>query len=82
VFVSHDNLADVPIERLEAAIASLASGLAARMERWLALVAEFDRREIEAVRWIDRAEVARMIQQQAIRDGLSLTALLLHLGGW
>lgn len=50
--------------------------------RATALVAEFDRREIEAVRWIDRAEVARMIQQQAIRDGLSLTALLLHLGGW
>ena len=50
--------------------------------RATALVGEFDRREIDAVRWIPRAEVRQMIREQTIRDGLSLTALLLHLGGW
>ena len=37
-------LAEIPIDRLEADIASLAADLARRLERWLALVAEFDRR--------------------------------------
>jgi hypothetical protein len=44
VFVSGADLAEVPIARLEADIASLAADLARRLERWLALVAEFDRR--------------------------------------
>jgi Domain of unknown function (DUF222)/HNH endonuclease len=43
-FVSESDLADLPIDRLEAAIASLADELGSRLERWLALVAEFDRR--------------------------------------
>lgn len=46
------------------------------------LVGAFDRQEIDAVRWVPRAEVQQMIRAQAIQDGLSLTALLLHLGGW
>ena len=37
-------LTEIPLDRLEADIASLASDLAQRLERWLALVAEFDRR--------------------------------------
>src|SRR5213075_10224 len=40
----------LPIDRLEADIASLAADLARRLERWLALVAEFDRRGA-ARRW-------------------------------
>ena len=36
----------MPNERLEAAIAESAANLAAGMCRWLALVAEFDRREL------------------------------------
>src|SRR4051794_19355266 len=40
----------MPIDRLEADIGSLAADLARRLERWLALVAEFDRRE-GARRW-------------------------------
>src|SRR4051794_30200692 len=44
VFVSESPIAALPIERLEAAIASLATELSARLEQWLALVAEFDRR--------------------------------------
>ena len=44
VFVVDTELTELPIERLEAAIESLATELAARLERWLALVAEFDRR--------------------------------------
>src|SRR4051794_15515452 len=37
-------LKELDIDRLEADIASLARDLTRRMERWLALVAEFDRR--------------------------------------
>src|SRR4051794_31434119 len=44
MFVPENALAKVPIDRLEADIASLAADLARRLERWLALVAEFDRR--------------------------------------
>jgi hypothetical protein len=44
VFVSEDDLSHIPLDRLEADIASLARDIAMRMERWLALVAEFDRR--------------------------------------
>lgn len=50
--------------------------------RAVALVGNFDPQEIDAVRWMTRAEVQQMIREQTIRDGLSLTALLLHLGGW
>lgn len=44
MFVSEIPPTELSIERLEAAIAALAADLAARLERWLALVAEFDRR--------------------------------------
>jgi hypothetical protein len=44
VFVPGTDLADLQIDRLEADIASLAEDLTRRLERWLALVAEFDRR--------------------------------------
>src|SRR3954451_13008575 len=44
MFVSETEISEVPIERLEADIASLAADLTRRLERWLALVAEFDRR--------------------------------------
>jgi Domain of unknown function (DUF222)/HNH endonuclease len=44
VFVPEDDLSQVPIDRLEADIASIASDLGRRLEQWLALVAEFDRR--------------------------------------
>jgi Domain of unknown function (DUF222) len=44
VFVSESVLSDLPIDRLEAGIASLAADLERRLERWLALIAEFDRR--------------------------------------
>jgi len=44
VFVSDLPLSELSIDRLESDIASLARDLAARLERWLALVAEFDRR--------------------------------------
>lgn len=44
MFVSEIDPGELSIERLEAAIASLAADLAARLEQWLALVAEFDRR--------------------------------------
>src|SRR4051812_12699242 len=43
VFVAAD-LAHIPIDRLEADIAWLARDLEQRLERWLAMVAEFDRR--------------------------------------
>jgi hypothetical protein len=48
----------------------------------VALAGEFDRGEIDAVRWVPREEVRQMIRSGALHDGLSLTALLLHLGGW
>src|SRR4051812_17573690 len=44
MFVAENDLAELPIDRLEADIASLAAELARRLEQWLALVAEFDRR--------------------------------------
>jgi hypothetical protein len=44
VFVPERDLADVSIDRLEASIASLAADLARRLEQWLGLVVEFDRR--------------------------------------
>jgi ADP-ribose pyrophosphatase len=50
--------------------------------RAVALAGEFDRSEIDAVRWVPREEARQMIRSGALRDGLSLTALLLHLGGW
>jgi 8-oxo-dGTP pyrophosphatase MutT (NUDIX family) len=50
--------------------------------RATALAGDFDRREIDAVRWVPRAEVQQLIRDRAIRDGLTLTSLLVVLGGW
>src|SRR4051794_41356071 len=44
MFVAENDLAELHIDRLEADIAALAAELARRLEQWLALVAEFDRR--------------------------------------
>ena len=40
---------------------------------------EFDRNEVAEVRWFPRREVRRMITEGAIRDGFSLSGLLLYL---
>jgi ADP-ribose pyrophosphatase len=40
---------------------------------------EYDRQEIDAVRWFTRRDVGEMIAQKSIHDGFSLTALLLAL---
>jgi ADP-ribose pyrophosphatase len=40
---------------------------------------EFDRNEVRSVRWFTRDEVSQLIQERKLRDGLSLTALLLKL---
>jgi len=40
----------------------------------------FDRNEVEEYRWVSRAEIQAMIRDRAVRDGYTLTALLLYLG--
>lgn len=40
---------------------------------------EFDRNEVKAVKWCSMDEIVKMIEEKKIKDGLSLTALLLHL---
>ena len=40
---------------------------------------DFDRDEVKAVAWRSVDEIRAMIDEKRIRDGLSLTALLLHL---
>lgn len=42
---------------------------------------EFDRNEVQTVKWFAPAEVRQMIAERSIRDGFSLTALLLHFSG-
>jgi len=39
---------------------------------------DFDRNEVKAVKWLSRSEIRKMIADKAIRDGFTLTALLLH----
>jgi ADP-ribose pyrophosphatase len=39
---------------------------------------EFDKNEVEEVRWVSRREIDEMLKDKVVRDGLSLTALLLH----
>lgn len=43
---------------------------------------EFDRNEIKEVRWIGQDEIGEMIRSKTIKDGFTLPALLLYLGGW
>jgi ADP-ribose pyrophosphatase len=39
---------------------------------------DFDRNEVAAVRWVPKKELAGLIQKQKVKDGYSLTALLLY----
>ena len=39
---------------------------------------EFDRNEVQELRWASRAEISEMLGDGVVKDGLSLTALLLH----
>jgi ADP-ribose pyrophosphatase len=41
-------------------------------------VGDFDHDEVKQVRWVPAAEVEKMISDQLIYDGYTLTALLLH----
>lgn len=45
----------------------------------LSIVSDFGKNEIKEVRWISLKEVKRMIRDNEIKDGLSLTALLFYL---
>jgi len=40
---------------------------------------EFDRNEIEAVKWVSKNDIVRMIRNRLLKDGFTLTALLLYL---
>jgi ADP-ribose pyrophosphatase len=39
----------------------------------------FDRNEVEAYRWVSKPEIREMIADRSLKDGYSLTALLLYL---
>src|SRR4051812_10403376 len=72
----------VPIERLEADIASLAADLASRLEQWLALVAEFDRRG-GARRWGFRGTAEWLawhcgLSQRTARDHVRVARTLMQ----
>ena len=43
---------------------------------------EFDRNEIKETKWFSRNDVGQMINSKNIRDGFTLPAMLLYLGGW
>lgn len=45
-------------------------------------VGDFDRNEVKAFKWISRQEIQEMVREKRIRDGYSLTALLLYLNGY
>jgi ADP-ribose pyrophosphatase len=40
---------------------------------------DFDRNEVQEIRWASREEIEEMLADKVLRDGLSLTALLLYL---
>ncbi len=40
---------------------------------------EFDRNEIRAVKWIGKNDIKKMIKNRLLKDGFTLTALLLYL---
>ncbi len=44
-------------------------------------VGEFDRDEVSETRWFRRDEITRMIRDRSLKDGFTLTALLLWLQG-
>jgi len=81
VFVPTD-LADIPIDRLEADIALLARDLEQRLARWLALVAEFDRRG-GARRWGFRGTAEWLawhcgLAQRTARDHVRVARMLVE----
>lgn len=39
---------------------------------------DFDRNEVRTFKWLSRPEIMTMIRQHRLKDGFSLTALLLH----
>jgi len=39
----------------------------------------FDRNEVDEYKWVSREEIREMIADKSLKDGHSLTALLLHL---
>lgn len=43
---------------------------------------EFDRNEVQELRWASRGEIEVMLKDRVVRDGLSLTALLLYVARW
>ncbi|MFL0250664.1 hypothetical protein ACJDT4_09550 [Clostridium neuense] len=45
----------------------------------LSIVSDFDKNEIKEVKWISVKEIKRVIRDNEIKDGLSLTALLFYL---
>lgn len=49
--------------------------------RAVAKVGEFDPEEVSETRWFKRDELVQMIKDRAVRDGFTLTALLLWLPG-
>lgn len=45
----------------------------------LSTTGQFDRNEVRAYKWFSIADIKSMIKENTIRDGFTLTALLLHL---
>lgn len=45
----------------------------------LSIVSDFDKNEIKEVKWISVKEIKKVIRDNEIKDGLSLTALLFYL---
>lgn len=42
-------------------------------------IADFDTNEVREVRWVSREEIQKMLSGGVVKDGLSLTALMLYL---
>jgi ADP-ribose pyrophosphatase len=40
---------------------------------------DFDENEVKEIRWVSRGKIEEMLAEKTVRDGLSLTALLLYL---
>ncbi len=49
--------------------------------RAVANVGEFDREEVSETRWFTRDELTAMVRERSLKDGFTLTALLLWLQG-
>ena len=42
-------------------------------------IADFDTNEVREVRWVSREEIQKMLEEGVVKDGFSLTALMLYL---